>query len=301
MRTWINGSENPITQNSDAQSEFVNSVAGSSLALDRGLAFGDGVFETMLVVSGRIGLISFHIDRLLQGLDALSISVPRKTLLADIELALQTISFEKASFVLKLIVNRGNSVGGYGYSDEVSPHRIMLLRDLPNEVQLKAGSSGVAVMFCETGLASQPLLSGIKHCNRLEQVLARREVDLAGKDEGLMLDIRGNVIEATASNIYIVEGRCLVTPPIVDCGVKGVVRQLLIQTLCDESNVEIKIEPISCARLIESEGVALSNAVLGLSIVDSCVSKDGRLIAWGANPHLLALQSRVKQLLMNRI
>ena len=198
--------------------------AGESYLLDRASSFGDGVFETLLVRKGEAVLLDRHLQRLSQGLHRLSISCVRDQLSHDLQL-IEPFIREGDNYILKIVVSRGSTVFGYS-SHQTSVNRLLLLQSYTVKP-----ADALRLMVCETRLSMQPLLAGIKHCNRLEQVLARREVDDSNCDEGLMLDQQDRVIEATAANLFIVESDQFITAPIVDAGVIGVVREFLIEDL----------------------------------------------------------------------
>ena len=121
---------------------------------------------------------------------------------------------------------------------------------------------GVRVRWCSTRLADQPALAGVKHLNRLENVLARNEWDDPAIAEGLMCDSSGHVVEATMSNVFILENDRLVTPALDRCGVAGVQRARLIalaRSVCRGCD----IDRIARERLLGAEQVYLVNSVIG--------------------------------------
>ena len=267
------------------------SVASTAdFLLDRSNTFGDGVFETMLVSNDKIQLLDFHLQRLSIGLECLGVECSAEIIQADINNALASLPKKSTDHVLKLVVSRGSSVFGYG-SKDLSVNRLTLLK--PYQPSKR---SSFQLMVCSTRLGVQPAFAGIKHCNRLEQVMAKKEVELQGCDDGVMLDQSGYVVETTSANIFILEAGQLVTPPIVDCGVAGVVRQYIIE----HADVAVREEPISLERLFNSEGVMLTNSVQGLTLAYKCKKTDGSLHGWSQSNKLIALQQAINTSLHER-
>ena len=184
-------------------------------AQDRGLQYGDGVFETIAVRQKELLCWEPHYRRLKTGCDFLGIDCPSSSLLIN-EAAQLEYNSELA--VLKIIITRGQ--GGRGYRPPVPKTpatRILGLYpwpDYPEENYIQ----GVKTKICQTRLGHNPQLAGIKHLNRLEQVLARSEWDQPEIAEGLMLDIDDNVIEGTMSNLFIIKDQKLMTPDLSQCG-----------------------------------------------------------------------------------
>lgn len=205
--------------------KLVNGQPSNSLPLDdRGLAYGHGVFETIQIKQGRCLLWARHMKRLLLGCQRLSI--PADAL--ESQLMHDCSQLPLIDGVLKIIVTRGSGGRGYAVADTMTPNRIVQYSPNPQWADNPA-REGIRARWCETRLASQPLLAGIKHLNRLEQVLARAEWQGSDIREGLLRDYRGHVVEGTMSNLFfVVDGR-LSTPALHDCGVAGVMRDWLLE------------------------------------------------------------------------
>ena len=276
LLVWFNGE---LMASAGAASVDVN----QSYLLDRANSFGDGVFETLLVQNGKLVLLDRHLQRLSQGLHRLSIPCVRDQLGHDLQL-IEPFIREGDNFILKIVVSRGSTVFGYS-SDQVSVNRLLLLQ--PYTVKRV---DALRLMVCETRLSMQPLLAGIKHCNRLEQVLARREVDDSDCDEGLMLNQKDRVVEATAANLFIVESDQFITAPIIDAGVIGVVREFLIEVLIPQLGFPLRKEPIDLARLEAADACLLTNSVQGLRQVTTFQSRSGAVCQWPKNNLLMQLQ-----------
>lgn len=233
-------------------------------ATDRGLHFGDGVFETIAVRDGKPELLDRHLARLRDGAGRLGFEAPdRDTLEREaLEIAKQG---ERA--VLKIIVTRGGGGRGYAPPDYASPARVMLLT--PWRCRPEADyRNGARVRWCETRLAVNPLLAGIKHLNRLEQVLARAEWDDPDTAEGLMRDALGRVVEGTASNLFLVENGRLLTPDLSDCGVAGITRARVME-LAEAAGMGVATADVEPGRVEDADELFLTSSLLGILPVGS--------------------------------
>jgi 4-amino-4-deoxychorismate lyase len=217
---------------------------------DRGLAYGDGLFETMRVHRGSVPWWDAHWARLSLGGGRLGLHLPDA---GQVRAAADALFDDGASGVLKLLVTRGAGTRGYAPDDAHEPAWIISRHPLP-----VAPDAGLVLRWCDLRLAPQHVLAGIKHCNRLEQVLARAECDRAGADEGLLRDVEGDVVSATAANLFVLHGREWTTPPLERCGVAGTCRQALLAPL------SARIATLSPAAVESAEAVFLCNAVRGI-------------------------------------
>jgi len=236
---------------------LVNGRPGDRIAiLDRGLQYGDGLFETIAVVDGRPALWKRHLDRLALGCRQLGIPMPDADLLRT---EAERLIGDRTTAILKLVVTRGVGGRGYGPPADAEPTRILQLFDWH-------GPEGrpLALRICRQRLGIQPGLGGLKHLNRLEQVLARRECP---QGEGLLLDTEGFVVEGIASNLFLlVQGR-LHTPLIDRCGVAGVVRELVLEK-ARQAHQPVVVRRILPQELEEAEGLFLTSSLLGVVPVD---------------------------------
>ena len=205
------------------------SAAGSSggiSPLDRGLHFGDGLFETIACRGGRARFLSLHLDRLTSSCERLKIA------LGDVAIVRQEIEHAAsgaAVSLIKLIVTRGAAVArGYAPSGKESATRVLLRYAWPQE-DTTAWTDGVRVEVARMRLGENAALAGMKHLNRLEQVLARSEVPGTEAAELLLFSSSGRLISGTMSNVFIVRHGRLVTPRIDVCGVAGVMRRVVLR------------------------------------------------------------------------
>jgi 4-amino-4-deoxychorismate lyase len=226
---------------------------------DRGLHYGDGLFETIAIVDGRPCLWDRHLARLRAGCERLAIPPPAPKLLTD---EARSLSHGHDRAVLKVIVTRGEGGRGYRPPKPATPRRVLRITPWPNYPE-GWRSQGVRVRYCRTRLGDQPLLAGLKHLNRLEQVLARAEWDDPDLAEGLMLDLDGRVVEGTQTNLFAVAGGRLLTPPLDRCGVAGVVRGLVID-LAAGLGLPVTEQPLEPARLERVDALFLTSALAPL-------------------------------------
>ena len=221
---------------------------------DRGLAYGDGVFETMRAADGRLPWWGAHHARLVRGCERLGITVPDAALL---ESECLRVCAGHASAVVKLVVTRGASGRGYATSPTTAPTRIVSLHPAPILEPLDY-EHGVALHACRTALAIQPRLAGIKHLNRLEQVLARAEWDSADIGEGLMQDMDGRIVAATAANLFFASQGRWFTPELGRCGIEGICRGWVI------GHFPVEVIDVAPQRLLDADELFLSSSLRGI-------------------------------------
>ncbi|MEQ1638389.1 MAG: aminodeoxychorismate lyase [Methylococcales bacterium] len=226
---------------------------------DRGLQYGDGLFETLAVNNGQVIFLHEHLQRLKQGCERLLIPCPELDLLKDevIQLVENT-----SQAVLKIIVTRGSGGRGYRQPDRILATRILSLHPYP-DYPLSFKQQGVVIRFCRMRLGLNPSLAGIKHLNRLEQVLARAEWQDPGIQEGLMSDALDRVIEGTMSNLFFIKDQALVTSPLTFSGVDGIIRQQVMQ-LATLYGISIREMFFNREILLAAEEVFLTNSIIGI-------------------------------------
>jgi 4-amino-4-deoxychorismate lyase len=245
--------------------------AGAIAVNDRGLQYGDGLFETALLTGGRVRFLEEHLRRLSAGCQRLGISMPdRQRLLGEVD---AIIAGHQAG-VLKILVTRGAGGRGYRPSPDLVASRIVMLYPLPDH----CSDSGVRVRWCDTRLGRNARLAGMKHLNRLEQVLAQAEWEDPTIEEGLMLDTEGELVCATAANLFIVRDGVLVTPDLRFCGVRGIMRSHVLEQ-ARRLGVAASEEPLWPRDVEAASEFFLSNAVRGLRPI---VELDG--LRWAPGP-----------------
>jgi 4-amino-4-deoxychorismate lyase len=213
---------------------------------DRGLHYGDGLFESALLVQGRVRFLEQHLHRLALGCERLGIVLSG--------------SAERA--VLKIVVSRGVGPRSYRPSSRSKTTRIVALYPAPPQPP----GQRLALRWCETRLGRNARLAGIKHLNRLEQVLAQAEWYDESIVDGLMLDTEGELVSGTASNVFVVRGGVLVTPDLRFCGVLGIMRAEVLR-LAHELGIAVSVEPLWPHDVEAASEVFITNAVRGIRSV----------------------------------
>jgi 4-amino-4-deoxychorismate lyase len=238
---------------------LVNGVATASLPVsDRGLAYGDGVFRTFAVRNGRVRAWRRQVAKLAADAGALGIPCPGETVLRT---EVGEAARDAAQCAVKIIVTRGSGARGYAYAGAHAPTRIVSTSPLPPHPQ-HWHERGVAVRMCSLRLARQPALAGIKHLNRLENVLARAEWNDPDIAEGLLQDSAGCVIGGTMSNLFLLMRDVLVTPDLSQCGVAGVTRERVIEA-ARRNGVTCRVAAVSLEELLASTEAFLVNSLIG--------------------------------------
>ena len=224
---------------------------------DRGLLYGDGVFETIYVVKGRLILGDLHWARLKDGCCRLSISLSWTVFFQHLAPCLRYIKGKTG--IMKVIVTRGNSDRSYKPGGAWRSIVQWLSEPSYNEDNKKLG---IHLYPCKTRLGWQPVLAGIKHLNRLEQVLARGEWNDATYAEGLLCDYDNAVIEGTMSNVFLVMDKELVTPDLSRCGVQGVLRYWILHS--KDVVYSAKVCRVTMKMLKAADEVFMCNSIFGI-------------------------------------
>lgn len=250
--------------------EFKDSVD----VFDRGFMYGDGLFETIRVVKGEPLLWRYHTQRLAEGCKKLGLPIDSK-LIERLRVGLEQVILKAGrhteNCIVKIVISRG--VGGRGYQvpKKVTLTEVIICYPIP-DYPLSYSLNGVALRTCQHRLSENPSLAGIKHLNRLDQVLASRELEqtigLDGNAEnavvdGVMLDQSGQVIECTKSNIVFFEQDCIVSPDTRLCGVDGVARNYIFDS-AKQLGLRTRIDNVLPSAISEFKGMAITNSVLGI-------------------------------------
>ncbi|MGA7541013.1 MAG: aminodeoxychorismate lyase [Steroidobacteraceae bacterium] len=244
---------------------LVNGEAGGDLSvLDRGLHFGDGVFETIACLHHRPRFLALHLERLTHGCRVLGFPPPAAHLLRE---ELERLAGVQARSIVKLIVTRGPAlVRGYAVSGSEQATRLMIRYPWPVE-DPNLWRQGVNVRIAAVRLGENPALAGLKHCNRLEQILARAEPGAAEAAEALMFSRSGKLVSGTMTNVFLIDGPAqaprLRTPAIDLCGVAGIMRRVVLREAANAglSAHEADLWPADVAAASE---VFLTNARVGI-------------------------------------
>jgi 4-amino-4-deoxychorismate lyase len=240
---------------------LVNGAPGNTInADDRGLAYGDGVFRTLRVQAGRPVCWERQYAKLQRDCGALKISCPSALVLSS---ELQQLGKTQPEGVAKIIITRGVSTRGYAPSAAQSETTRILGINPEPVFPADFVKSGVRMHVCKVRLGHQVLLAGIKHLNRLENVLAASEWQDKDVPEGLLCDIAGNVISGTRSNLFMLRGNILYTPNLSRCGVAGVQRDRVMDW-SKQHGVPCKGADFHMEELVQADEIFLVNSVFGL-------------------------------------
>ncbi|MGH1461739.1 MAG: aminodeoxychorismate lyase [Neptuniibacter sp.] len=248
------------------QKVWVNGVQQDQVSVtDRAFTYGDGLFETIRVSASHPELLENHLTRLKEGLKRLKFAEDTNALILE---DIQSIKFA-GDQILKVIVSRGEGARGYALPMNQAATRVILLSDRTNYAEQP--SEGVSVRICQYQMAINPVLAGLKHLNRLEQVLARSEWQ-GEFAEGVVTDRDGFVVEGTMSNLFWVNDGVIYTPKLDRCGVQGVMRNFVIQQLMNQGDrVQEGYYPVNA--LIDADEIFLTNSLIHIWPVKELDSK----------------------------
>lgn len=240
METWLNGSR-----------------AGDALASSRGLHYGDGVFRTLLKYDSQLIDLKLQIIKIIHDAQALGLEAPPAELLMEEAAA---VSAEVRRGVVKILLLRQS--GGRGYQPRSAQvDRLLQCHELPDFPQ-RHWLEGIAAIRCGLRLGRQPALAGIKHLNRLEQVLASRDWP-DGAVEGILCDERGAPVCGIRSNLFWVRDGSLHTPALDGCGVAGVMRDKVL-ACATALGLKPRVELRPWSVLLDAEEAFVTNSLIGI-------------------------------------
>ena len=237
---------------------------------DRGLQYGDGFFETILISGKSLPYWDFHLKRIKDTQRRLNFNLDYQLLLQIISKVLKEISISSLSdfHVLKLIFTR--AFGGKAYSPiGADGSTIIAIARTFLPLDVKTVNTGVYVAPCQFVLPMNSAIAGMKLLNSINYVLASFELTEENIFEGLLCDKYGNYIEGTKTNIWFISGERITTPSLEHAGVAGVMRSYLLSNLKKYIDFDIRIKNINQELLLEADEMFLTNAVLGVVPVKS--------------------------------
>jgi 4-amino-4-deoxychorismate lyase len=246
---------------SEAFGTLIDGVEGTTVPIDdRGLQYGDGVFETLLLRRGHPRFLEAHLARLRLGCTRLGIHFA-----AMAELRAEVARFAAIApslAILKIIVTRGSATQrGYAPRGDAPPRRIVSLGPAP--APRTDFASGLQLQIAKLRLGENPALAGIKHLNRLENVLAAAELTGSASFDALLLDAGGSIICGSMSNVFVVREGAVATPLLDRCGVAGVMRGIVLRE-CHTLGIDITQERLSLSDLKAADEVFVTNARIGV-------------------------------------
>jgi 4-amino-4-deoxychorismate lyase len=243
-------------------------AAAHGWPLDRALHYGDGLFETLNVREGRPCFESLHRQRLALGCSRLGIR-------ADLPLLWEqtrSLAAQHPSSTVKVLVSRGDALArGYTPTGGERARVLHLVYPAPAAAEIPVQ---VRVVTLTSTLGENPRLAGLKHCNRLEQVLGRQELQGAGAFEGLMGSSSGHLVSGTMSNVFVGQDGAFMTPPVDRCGVAGVMRAVVLREAA-HCGLDVRIAPLPMAALRDCDSLFITNARMGVVSVHEL---DGRAL-----------------------
>lgn len=244
---------------------LVNGKQGNSISIrDRGLLYGDGVFRTLRALHGKAQHWPLHYQKLQHDCTALGIACPDIALLSA---ELDRLLTQYRDGVVKLIVTRGQAThrqGARGYAPpaQATPTHLWDILPLP-DYPADRDTLGIKARMCQLFLSQQPRLAGIKHLNRLENVLAAAESSDTDVAEGLLMDAEGNVIEGIRSNLFLISRGTLITPDLSHCGVAGVQRDR-VMAWATQHNVPLQVRDVTLDEVMNADEVFVVNSIIGM-------------------------------------
>ncbi|SMN14241.1 Aminodeoxychorismate lyase [uncultured Candidatus Thioglobus sp.] len=243
---------------------LINGKQQSQLSVfNRLTQFGDGLFETCVVKNAQLLFWSAHFSRLEKGRKQLKINrISEQQWLKDIAKALLIAKLEQA--VVKVVLSRGQSMRGYGFEADIEPTRLVIVSKMPDKIL-----SEYTLSVCNSGYANHQLLSNIKHCNRLEQILARSDLRA---DECIMLNDDGWVISVTQGNIFAIKSGVLLTPSLEKCGIAGT-RRAVILKIATALDLQVKVGILTLQALNDCDEIFISNSIIGIKSVTAINEK----------------------------
>jgi len=264
-----------------AVSCFVDGKPGGAIPVsDRGFLYGHGLFETMRLLQGELPLLEFHLARLGEDARKLSLNCDLDRLRLELMDSLNTFPVQG---VVKLILTAGDGRRGY------RPHGESKSRCVIQFFELERGPAIHRLQVCDYRLPHNPVLAGIKHLNRLDQVTAAAE--LAPGCDGLLLDQEGKVIEALSSNIFVLSEGQWLTPSLSKAGVSGVMRTVLKREIFPALGLVATDIEMDLNVLRAAQEVFICNAVVGITPVAEVVGI-GR---WSMTPQTELLKTKLAE------
>ena len=247
---------------------LVNGKSVSHISVeDRGLLYGDGLFETILCEQGQPVLFDEHIRRLQKGCKKLHICIPDKDLIHSelLECA------QQSNCVIKIIITRGVRPRGYQYDPNDQTSTRVVYRNELTDIPLQYYSSGIRLHLCRHRLPDNVELAGLKHLNRLDQVIASSEWTQEF-EEGITLDQRDYVIEGTMSNVFFESEGKWITPKLDSAGVEGIMRNFILQN-ASEFSMQCEQSTVTLQQLDNADAIFVCNSVIGVWPVKEFHSK----------------------------
>jgi len=256
--------------------------------------FGDGVFETIFLHAGRLHLLELHMQRLQKGASFLGLEFCEEALIRSMRDFIEHYNLQIGTYRVRLLLGRTYSSAGYSVQSLPTCSLITAVEQaLPDFTPLRINVSSVR-------LAHQPLLAGIKHCNRLENILAKQGLEGSEFEEAVLLDQVGNVVECTAANLFVIHEGELITPDLKKAGVAGVMREFILRKVAEDMKLAVTVRDVGLSEIIRADGLFISSAIRGVNPV-SLLSSDKEEQYWSDNEIFHQIQQRVSSSMLSSI
>ena len=239
------------------------------LAENRAFKYGDGVFETIKVHNGKPCFVEDHYFRLMSSLRILRMEIPMYfTYEYFSEQLIKTIESKDKVTRIRFAVYRKN--GG-----------LYLPTDNNIDYIVEAFSVGqyitkerYEVELYTDNYINSGILSTIKSTNRILNIVANIYIEENGYDNGLLVNENKNIVEAINSNIFIVKGTSIITPPVSDGCIKGIARKNIINLLTKDAKYSIEERSISPFELKKADEIFLTNTIMGIQPITNYRKKE---------------------------
>lgn len=238
---------------------------------NRAFRYGDGCFESISIMNGMPVFWQYHYNRLCETLSLLRIELEQK----DIDL-LSVISacIERNKIVagglLRITVYRG---GGGKYFPETDEGELLIqVFSAPDNQFRVPVITRKALVFNDVALPSH-VLGNHKTLNKTVHILAARKARTANFDEALITNDKGSIAEAISSNVFILKGQRVITPPLSDGGLQGTIRQVLLDHQ-GEFGIRIEESSIKLKDVLAADEIWTTNAVSGLCAISQFMGKE---------------------------
>ncbi len=242
---------------------------------DRAVHYGDGLFETVKIKARTPLFWDRHIARLRTSCQRLQIPCDFRLLEAEVSEVLNSLeNHDQRCHILKLIVTRGSGGRGYNPPSIVSATRIVQLHSFPDGYARNA-VDGIQAQLCRHPVSRNSVLAGMKHLNRLDQVMASMELN-EGIAEGLMCDDAGHLIEGIKTNVFLTIGGKIITPALTEAGIAGILRDVVLEYFSEKGN-PVDVRPVHIGELSRASELFVCNSVLGIWPVVALTNADADL------------------------
>jgi branched-chain amino acid aminotransferase len=258
--------------------QYLPANEASISVFDRGLNYGDGIFETLRTYKGEIFALGLHIERLRKG--AQKLAIPLKDDEASWGIILKRLlelnSLKKEDSYIRITITRGTDFGGLNSDMKTEPTMIAINKPLRSSIkdQQKNGIKGIVL---DIRGQSPYMLTNIKSLNFLPNVLGKMEILAMSVDEGFFLNPKGSLTEGTTTNVFLIKGNELLTPPVADGLLPGVTRDIVIN-LAGQKGLEVTERGFDKEEVLHSDEAFVTNSVIEITPL---IELDGETIGKG--------------------